>query len=162
MRHVAAAVVFACVLIASGLTAGAAKAGDYYEDGYYGHRHADNVWYSSSCCYRKIVRHERSVRYVRTDNDGYERHGYYEQPYSYGRSYRSSNYYDTPRRYDDYSYRSRRYDDYSYSDSPRRYVSDNYGYPAYTGYSSYEDNCRRIRISDGLGGWVWGERADCR
>jgi hypothetical protein len=142
--------------------ASAAKAGDYYEDGYYGRRHADNVWYSSNCCYRKTVRHERSVRYVRNDYDDYERRGDYDRPSYYGRSYRSSYYYDTPRRYDDYSYRSRRYDDYSYSYTPRRYASYDYSaYSTYGGYSRYGDECRRHLMPDVFGGVTWGRRAGC-
>ena len=41
----------------------AAKAGGYYGQ--------DRVWHSESCCYRKIVRHERSVRYVPAGPAGY-------------------------------------------------------------------------------------------
>jgi hypothetical protein len=172
MRRVAAAVVFVCVLVSSGLTASAVRAGDYYEDGYYGRRHADNVWYTSNCCYRKVVRHERSVRYVRTyDEDrSYERRGYYERPYYerpyrsssyYNRPYRSSSYYGSPRRYDDYSYTRRRYDDYSYSYAPRRYVSDSYyGYSSYAGYSNY-DKCRLRPMSNWPDGYVWSVRAVC-
>ena len=48
-----------------------ATAGEYYGGGYNGYRSGGNVWYSSSCCYRKVVRHERRVRYVRTYGDGY-------------------------------------------------------------------------------------------
>ena len=174
MRRVAAAFVFVfvCLLVSSGLTASAAKAGDYYEDGYYGRRHADNVWYSHDCCYRKVVRHERSVRYVRTyDEDrSYERHGYYDRPYYerphrsssyYDRPYRSSSYYDSPRRYDDYSSTRRRYDDYSYSSAPRRYVSDShYGYSSYAGYSNY-DKCRLRPMSNWPDGYVLSVRAGC-
>ena len=102
MRRIVFAVLSACVLVALGVLASPAKAGDYYEGGYQRHRHADNVWYSSKCCYRKVVRHERSVRYVREDYDRpYHRNGYYDRP-----RYRSS-YYDRP------YYRSRYYDDRS-------------------------------------------------
>lgn len=136
MRRIVFAVLSACVLVSLGVLASPAKAGDYDEDGYRRHRHSSNVSYSSSCCYRKVVRHERSVRYVRVDEErSYERHGYYDRPYR-------SSYYDTPRRYADDSY------------TPRRY---------YAGYASYADSCdrRKVRVADGRGGWVWGVRADC-
>ncbi len=142
MRRIVFAVLSACVLVSLGLLTSPAKAGDYNEDGYYRHRHSDNVWYSSNCCYRKVVRHERSVRYERVDEErSYERHGYYD------RSYRQSYYSDTPRRYRDDSYAPRHY---GYS-----------GYSGYSGYASYANSCDRRRIADGRGGWVWGVRADC-
>jgi hypothetical protein len=56
MRRVAFVMLCSCVL-AFGLLGGPAKAGGY-ETNY--------VWYSSSCCYQKVVRHQRSVRYVPT------------------------------------------------------------------------------------------------
>jgi hypothetical protein len=73
----------------------AAKAGDYYggyyADGcygrglfsgcygrsYYAPRRYGQVWYSSSCCYRRVERHERSVYYVPAYGGGYYRDGYY-------------------------------------------------------------------------------------
>jgi hypothetical protein len=171
MRRTVFAYLCSCVLVSLALLAipaTQAKAGDYYyggsgyygdgyyrgssyDDGYYRRRHYDDgyyrprhrsVWYSSNCCYRKVVRHERSVRYVPTDygyrssdyNDGYYRRsyrsGYYERPYYRHRYY--SDYYERP-------YRSYRY------------------YNA--GYSSY-DSCYggRVRVADGRGGWVWGRR----
>lgn len=139
MRRIAFAVLCSCVLVSISFVTSPAKAGDYNEDGYYRHRHSGNVWYSSSCCYKKIVRHERSVRYVPVDEERrYERHGYYDRPY------RSSSYYDAPRRYVDDSYAPRRYDSYS-------------------GYSSYADSCytRRVQVEDGRGGWVWGVKRVC-
>lgn len=146
MRHVVFAILSACVLFSLGVVTSPAKAGEYNDDGYYRHRHSSNVWYSSNCCYRKVVRHERSVRYERVYNErSYERHGYYERPYR--RSYT----YDTPRRYEDYSYVPRRHVSYDYS-----------GYASYAGYSSYDNLCRRHRMSDGRGGWVWAVRAGCR
>ena len=111
---------------------------DDYDDGYHRHR-SNNVWYSSDCCYKKVVRHERSVHYRRIDNDGYyDRPSYYDQPYR--RSYTN---YDTPRRYD-----------------TDRYYS---GYSNYSSYSSYADSCylRSVRIDDNRGGWVWGTRRVC-
>jgi hypothetical protein len=161
MRRIVFAVLSACVLVALAVLASPAKAGDDYEDGYHRHRHSGNVSYSSSCCYRKVVRHERSVRYVREDIEDrpYHRNGYYDRS-----SYRSS-YYERPSYRSSYSdrpyYRSRYYDDRSrYADDgyvSRRYVSD------YSGDSSYADNCyrRRVRVEDGRGGWVWGVRSSC-
>jgi hypothetical protein len=113
----------------------------YSDDGYYRPRHR-NVWYSSNCCYRKLVRHERSVRYVREDY-GY-RSSYYDGGYS-RRSYRSG-YYERP------SYRQRYYSDY-YQRPYRSYRYSNAGYLSY-------DNCYggRVRVADGRGGWVWGRR----
>lgn len=139
MRRIAFALLYSCLLVSLGILTSPAKAGDYNDDGYYRHRHSSNVWYSSNCCYKKIVRHERSVRYVPVDEDrSYERHGYYERPY------RQS---------------------YSYA-APRRYVDDSYGprrYDSYSGYSSYADSCytRRVQVEDGHGGWVWGVRRVC-
>ena len=143
MRRSVFAMLSACVLVSLAILTSPAKAGDYYEDGYSRHRHSGNVWYSSDCCYKKVIRHERSVRYVPVDEERrYERHGYYDRPY------RSSSYYDTPRRYVDDSYVPRRYDSYSSYSS---------------GYSSYADSCytRRAQVEDGRGGWVWGVRRVC-
>lgn len=136
-----------------------AKAGDYYDNGYRtsGYR---NVYYSSSCCYKKVVRHETTSRYVRVDEDrSYYRGGYYDRPY------RSSSYYDRPRRYVDDNYYA-----------PRRYVGyDNGGYSGYSdysnysgysgnpGYSAYGQSCyrQRVRVEDGRGGWVWSSTRVC-
>jgi hypothetical protein len=146
MRRVVSAMLSACVLVSLSILTGPVKAGDYYDDGSYRQRNSNNTWYSSDCCYQKIVRHERSVHYQRLDDErSYDRQSYYDRPYS--RSYT----YDKPRQYEDYSY------------APRRHVSYNYsGYSSYAGYSSYDDICRRHRLADGLGGWVWAVRAGCR
>lgn len=143
MRRIAFAALCSCVLVSISFVTSPAKAGDYNENGYYRQRHSGNVWYSSNCCYKKIIRHERSVRYVPVDEERRnERHGYYDRPY------RSSSYYDTPRRYVDDSYTTRRHD----------------GYSRYSGsYSSYADSCytRRVQVEDGRGGWVWGVKRVC-
>ena len=55
MRGIAFVALCSCVLVLGGLS-GPVKAGDYG---------SDHVWYSSGCCYQKIVRHERDVRYLR-------------------------------------------------------------------------------------------------
>jgi hypothetical protein len=68
--------------LAFGLSAGPAQAG-----GYGGYREGQ-VWYSSSCCYRKLVRHQRDVFYVRA---GAYIPGYaypYRRAYAYAAPYR--------------------------------------------------------------------------
>lgn len=137
MRHVAFAVLFACVFAFAATLAGAAHAGEYYrtDDGYRvrPYHRSVNVWYSSSCCYRKVVRHVRTVRYVPV-----ERYGRYERPYRDG-------YYDEPRRYRRYApaYRSSHWVENVYSNTA------DICYP------------RRVRILDGRGGWIWGVRTVC-
>ena len=140
MRRVVSALLGACVLVSLGLVTGSAKAGDYYDDGYYRSRHS-NSWTSSDCCYKKIVRHERNVHYRRLENESY-----YDRPRYDDRSYRQS-YYDRP-------YRS-----YTY-ETPRRYVDS---YSGYSSYSSYADSCykRSVPIADNRGGWVWGTKSNC-
>lgn len=111
MRRVAFAVLcsflFASVVIfASPATAGGYYGGGYYGDGYYGggyygggyhgggyYGHYPHVWYSSRCCYRKIIRHERIVHFERLYRPYY--HGYYGEPHV--------GYY-APHRYVDYGY----------------------------------------------------------
>ena len=137
MRRVAFAVTATCVFAFITALAGAAQAGEYYrsDDGYrvQPYHRSVNVWYSSSCCYRKVVRHERIVRYVPV-----ERHRYVERPYRYG-------YYDEPRPY-------RRY-------APA-YRSSHWVESVYSGNA---DICyaRRVRVLDGRGGWIWGVRTVC-
>ena len=143
MRRFAKAALFAAAAIFFSFINVSAQAGDYYDGGYRsyydgGYRnYSRNVWYSSNCCYKKIVRHSRSVRYVPTD-DGY-----------YDRSYRRSYYGD--------GYVSRRYVNNGYYDNG--YSNGYYNNSYYNnGYGSYAQNCRRERIYDGRGGWVWGDR----
>jgi hypothetical protein len=149
MRRFSFILLSACLLGSLAIASLPAKAGDYYEDGYgYRHRHSSNVWYSSNCCYRKVVRHERRVRYVRVDEERpYYRDRYHERPYR--RSYHSGYYSDVPRSYTSTSYVSRGYVDRGY-------------YP-YDGYRNYTESCyrRRVPILDGRGGWVWGYRSSC-
>src|SRR5262245_17081400 len=78
------------------LTSGTVAAGEYFYGngggyGGYGSYGGGNVWYSSSCCYRKVVKHVRRVAYVRSFGDGY-----------YAPRYRSS-YYDGGGYYGGYS-----------------------------------------------------------
>jgi hypothetical protein len=43
---------------AAALIGGAAQAGDYYERTNAGHyKPADGAWYSSTCCYKRIIKH---------------------------------------------------------------------------------------------------------
>ena len=173
MVRIAFALALSIFLLPLGAMNTPAKAGDYYGngDGYY-RRHSGDVWYSSNCCYRKVVRH--SAHYERTyGDDYYGRRSYYSEP-----SYRST-YYDRPYRssYSD-SYYSRPYRSSYYSDGYRSsyygngYRSSYYGRPYYSSsrysdsgydsYASYAGSCysypRKIRVDDDRGGWVWGKR----
>jgi hypothetical protein len=113
----------------------------YSDDGYYyHHRHYGNTWYTSNCCYRRVVRHtawyEPTYRYGDYDN-GYYHHRYYGDGYYRHPYYRNyySGYYERPYRYYDLGYNS-------------------------VGYASY-NGCERIPLADGRGGWVWSRRAGC-
>ena len=123
-----------------------ASAGEYYRDGYShsrydydGHASGANVWYSSSCCYKRVTRHEG--RYVRINP--HWRHEYYEdhsRGYGHGYRYRPHVSYRSEHDYDSH----------------------------YRGYRSYDtasevDRCvvRRVRVLDGRGGWVWGSASSC-
>ena len=59
MRAIFAALCFCAFALA--LSAASAQAGGYG----IGVRGPSDVWYSSSCCYRRVVRHQRDVFYVR-------------------------------------------------------------------------------------------------
>lgn len=150
------AILCSCVLLGFSSFVGSAQAGDYY-DGYYPRR-AANVWYSSDCCYKKIVRHVRQVRYVR--NEPYRRYGYYDAP-----RYRESYYapprdrYYAPARYTE-TYDVPRYSGYAPRYSTYRSYDGYRGYDAYNAVSDCSYN-RRIPVADGRGGWVWGYRTGC-
>jgi hypothetical protein len=167
MRRIAFAILGSAMLLILGLPVSAAKAGDVYYGDRYRHRYYDdgyrpryrrNVWYSSSCCYRKVVRHERRVRYVRVAprRPYYYRHGYYDRPH-YQRPWRR------------YGYDHRPYRDQTYYDVPPRYVDYPYeryrrGYDAYNAVpATYADTCtrRRVPYADGRGGWVWAVKTVC-
>lgn len=173
-----------CVLLSLAAVFAPAQAGDYYDngyyrdgyqrhhDGYYRHRHhrygyrrsyerygydrprARSVWYTSSCCYRRVVKH--TAYYERK----YRPHhaGYYGRPNRYG-------YYDRPYYRDRYYGGTYRYGAYrpAYYDSGRYYSGyrEN-GYDAYNTVS-YGDTCasRRVPLADGRGGWVWGLKTNC-
>lgn len=144
MRNIRFAILAACAPIVIGILAGPVNAGDYYDSGYRREWRSAGVSYSTDCCYRKIIRHWRSVRYERV----------YEPP--------RRRYY--PRRYgeNDYGpdYRYRYSDDYY---APRRSVSENYYQPRrYAEYRSYSDDCQLRRLWDGRGGWVWAIRRGCQ
>ena len=166
MHRIALAVLGFCVLVlASSLTSNPAAAGEYYR-GHAGYSRG-NVWYSSSCCYRKVVKHVRKVRYVRVD-DGY-RQGYYAPPrnqsYYGGGPYRST-VYSEPYRGAYYTGRPYRYDGGGYDGGASGYrVGYGGSYGGYAGGygSSYADRCtvRRVRVYDGYGGWVWTRSRVC-
>lgn len=158
----ALAVLSTCVLFALGAFVGPAQAGGghrSYDDGYYPRRHHGDVWYSSKCCYKKIVRHVRTVRYVRIDP--YRRHHGYYGPY---RPWREG-YYDRPWREGHY-HRPANYTEVYVDGPPRRYVGG-VGYDAYDAYNAADadgaPSCyrRRAPIADGRGGWVWGFKQVC-
>lgn len=50
-----ASMIGALLLLAA--AAGAARAGEYYERVGNHYRPSDGAWYSSTCCYKKIIRH---------------------------------------------------------------------------------------------------------
>jgi hypothetical protein len=167
------------VLLVFGLSMTPAAAGGYYSNGYYGDGYYGNgyygngyyggrssVWYSSNCCYRKIVRHVRTVNFVQTEPyrrygyyDGGYRYGYYGRPYGvgyYGRPYHSG-YYGGGYRYGGGYYVGRGYGGYSGA----RYDD---GYDAYNAaYSAKKKHCttQRVRVPDGHGGRVWGASKIC-
>ena len=122
MTRIAYVILCSCLLVFAALSAGPANAGDgYYRNGNYGNygnygdvayrdgynggrydrgrtyrSHPTRVWYSSNCCYRKIVRHVRAVRYVHV-RPRHRYYGYYDRPHS------RVSYYDVPpRRYGGY------------------------------------------------------------
>ena len=145
MRRVSSAALSFCAVVFSALLAGPSYAGDYYryDDGYSyrTHHHNAGVWYSSSCCYRRVVRHEATVRYVPI-----ERYGYYDDPYrrsSYHQQYRYG-YYARPYRYSSYpTYRS---------ETVSGWRDASYGQGCYW---------RRVRVDDGGGDWGWVSRRVC-
>jgi hypothetical protein len=164
VRNIRIAIMAACVPIVIGVLAGPANAGDYYDSGYRREWRSPGVSYSTDCCYRKIIRHWRSVRYERV----YEppRRRYYPRRYGetyYGPNYRYSDDYYPPRRYvDETHYAPRRSVSETYYE-PRRSVSESYYRPRrYADYRSFSDDCQLRRLWDGQGGWVWAIRRGCR
>jgi len=163
----ALAVLCTCVLFALGAFVGPAQAGGYRysDDGYYPRRQHGDVWYSSKCCYKKVIRHVRTVRYVRIDP--YRRHGYYGpyRPWREGYYGRPSSYYGRPASYTEV-----------YIDGPppppryADYPPPRWRYDRWNGYDAYNSadvnvapTCyrRRAPVLDGRGGWVWGFKQVC-
>lgn len=143
MRNIRFAIAVACAPIAIGILAGPVNAGDYYDSGYRREARFAGASYSSDCCYRKIIRHWRSVRYERVVDERSRRRHYHRH---YGEN-------------DGTVHRWRYSDDYY---RPRRYVSEKYyAPPRYAEYRSQGDDCQLRRLWDGQGGWVWGVRRGC-
>lgn len=134
MRRVVLCVLSCCVLASLAVFGSPALAAGANAD--YPQRKA-RVWYTSRCCYRRIVRDVTAVRYVRIK-----------------RSYRP----DRSRAY--WSYRDRR----PWRDGPPPYDP---GYGSWLGagwrYANYlpPPDCRLVRLTDGTGGWLWARRAGC-
>jgi hypothetical protein len=122
MRRIAFVVLCSCVLVTLGSFVSPANAGGY---GY------DQVWYSASCCYGKVVRHSRSVRYVPAGGYGY---GF---GYGYVEPHRVVRVFAPP--------------------SPLLY--DN-AYIAYASFGRLCFR-RQVTLDDGRGGWVWGVATTC-
>jgi hypothetical protein len=131
MRRVTLCVLSFCILASIAIFSGPAKAGDDYA---YRSQRSARVWYTSSCCYRQIVRDVAVVRYVPIRRD------YYWPRTSYYRHYR-------PRRYYVVRYRAR-YDG-------RRAVS--YRFANFVSPS----DCRLVRVANIDGTWAWARRAGC-
>ena len=130
MRYVLLCVLSGCVLASFAFFGGPAQAGGY--SGY----HQTRVWYTSGCCYRKVVRRVTTVRttsrvrYVRIDrHDVPYRYGYYTRPYD--------------------AVRFVAYDDYWRGLSYR-----------YANFVPAPD-CRLVRIANLDGTWDWARRAGC-
>lgn len=151
MPRIAYVILCSCLIAFAGLVAGPADAGGR-RDGYYvdvtvppprPHR----IWYSTSCCYRKIVRHVGGVRQVR---------------YVKIRPPREEHVWARPARVK--KARVKRHRRYrvdgdvrlrvSY-DRPRRHVDDD--------YADRADRChrRRVRVLGADGGSVWALTARC-
>ncbi len=119
-----------CLLASLAFLSDPASAGNYPE-------RAGRVWYTSSCCYLKIVRDGATVRYVRVK-----------------RSYRTTQVC--------YDWRYRAYYPWPYYGPPHSTY-----YPYRSGVSSRYANylpppdCRLVRLTDGAGGWIWARRAGC-
>ncbi len=133
MRRVVLCVLSFCVLACLAFLGGPAKAGDDYA---YRPPRQSRVWYTTDCCYRKIVREVTAVRYVRV-NRSYRpyRHSYY-RPYSRYRPWRNL--------------------DGRYHAWPRQRAV---GW-RYANYLPPPD-CRLVRVIDFDGSWIWARRAGC-
>ncbi|MGA7974201.1 MAG: hypothetical protein WCA36_15485 [Pseudolabrys sp.] len=73
MTRIAYVILCSCLIVVVGLLAQSAKAGDREDGAYDAHvsyrpHHSNRAWFTSTCCYLKIVRHahgRREVRYMR-------------------------------------------------------------------------------------------------
>jgi hypothetical protein len=121
MRSIVVAALCSCALVFS-LSAAPAWAGDYG---------ATSVWYSSSCCYQKLVRHQRDVIYYRAGA---------LQPYYAAYPYPYVGYVEPHRvvRFSEFDYYSR-FGDYGHA-------------------GCY---WKKVPIRDWRGGWVWGVKTTC-
>ena len=117
--------------------------GQLMSGGFAGPAAAGEVWYSASCCYEKIVRHETRTYYAPVYR-GYARR-YAIHPYD--------PYYDD--RPNDRLFR-----DVWDADNPRRFYR-RYRYDGYRRYSSELCYWRRTRTADTYTGRVWGRERVC-
>ena len=130
MRSALFAALCSC-LSAFGLSAAPAQAGSYGGHGGYG---ANYVWYSASCCYQKVVRHQRDVFYVRA--------GQYIPDYVIE--------YPRPPVYAQFVEPHRRV----------RFTEFDY-YSRYGDYGRVGCYWHETPLRDWRGGWVWGRRTIC-
>jgi hypothetical protein len=148
MPRIAFVILCSSLIVFAGLVASPANAGGrhhgYYVDVVYPPNRPSRVWYSSNCCYMKIVRHvrgERQVRYVKVElprkkeaRVKRQRHRAYGSDRDWRRERVSR--YDLPRRHAEYKVIVVRPD---------------------------RDRCRheRVRVLAAGGGWVWAVKARC-
>ena len=170
MLRIAYVILCSCPIVFAGLvaTVTAANAG-YRDDGYRDNGYRDNgnrddgyyvdvahpphrasrVWYSSRCCYMKIVRHvgdRRQVRYVKVDPSRMKK-AWLEQKRE---RVRERNGYDRPRKRVGRYGRSWRDEEYKVIVVRRDGDGDG-------------ERCRhrRVRVLKPGGGWTWAVKARC-
>jgi hypothetical protein len=133
MRGIALAALCSC-LFALGMSAGPAQAGDYgYGASGYGAYGPGQVWYSSSCCYRRVVRHQRDVFYQRAGTYIPDAVLVYPRPRVYA--------YMVP-------HRRVRFSEFDY-------------YSRYGDYGRVGCYWKEVPVPDLRGGWVWGRKTTC-
>lgn len=155
MPRTAYLILCSCLIVFAGVVAGPADAGnrddDYRDDGRYVDvayppQRPNRVWYSSSCCYMKIVRHvghKREVRYVKVRSSRIKEAMLERQRERAGR-------------------RERVRERVRHSDRPRRVAR----YKVIVVRRDGEDDgerCRhrRVRVLKAGGGWTWALTARC-
>jgi hypothetical protein len=154
MPRIAYVILCSCLIVFAGLVASSANAGSR-DDGYYvdvahpPHR-PKRIWYSSSCCYMKIVRHvggERQVRYVKVKPPRVEKASVQGHRHHAARRDRVR-----PR------------EQISRKDSSRRHAE----YKVIVVHRGRDrdrdrERCRgeRVRVLAAGGGWVWAVKARC-